>query len=131
MRYLTRFVEFNHEAFFEKKKLVFMKAAPWTERDSGGSVDRTIGAKVTLLVKDDATDYGEDRDGAKVVGCNAMEMFTVKVPNKTLSEFEAWQPLSTPVRLENVQKATVWGDYKDNLSIVCDVAQAPTGNKQA
>ena len=106
MKALKNFLNFDTEKFFSQKKLVFVKAAPW---DDNGNI---IGSKVTILIADDKTIY--PNEGINNFG----EQIVVKVRNISSNTFNKLSPLITEVSIDEVEKATVYGDYSQHLSLI-------------
>ena len=53
------------------------------------------------------------------------------VANKTVDDFSAFKSLQTECKIVNVKKATIYGDFQNQLSIHADVvAMAPDGEKK-
>lgn len=80
-----------------------------------------LGTKAEVVILQDKTDYGQS-DGANSV-TNLYEKLIFKVPKKLDI------PLNTEVIPVN-PKATIFGEYRNQLSIVCDdirvVSETPT-----
>ena len=106
MKALKSFLNFDVERFFSQKKLVFVKAIPW---DDSGNI---IGSKVTLLITDDKTTYQNETIN------NFGEQFVVKVRNISANTFNKLSPLVTEVCIDAVEKATVFGDFSNQLTLI-------------
>ena len=105
MKNLSQFKDFKHQEFFEKKKLFFLNA----KQTEGGAV------KVILLILEDKTDYQNTNLGEQIV---------VTVANKSIADFEKFESLRTECKIVNVVKATIFGEYQNQLSIHADVIAA-------
>lgn len=114
MKNLSQFKDFKHQEFFEKKKLFFLNA----KQTEGGAV------KVILLILEDKTDYQNSNT-------NLGEQIVVTVANKSIADFEKFESLRTECKIVHVVKATVFGEYQNQLSIHADViaANAEGGKK--
>lgn len=114
MKNLSQFKDFKHQEFFEKKKLFFLNA----KQTESGAV------KVILLILEDKTDYQNSNT-------NLGEQIVVTVANKSIADFEKFESLRTECKIVHVVKATVFGEYQNQLSIHADViaANAEGGKK--
>jgi len=123
LKKLRDFVKFDEKDFFKNKKLGFMSCEIWKERtvqdDPNSAVEK--GTKVTVVIKEDDTSYNL-RNADPI--SNKGETFVVKVPNKKVEDFKDFNMFVTDVRLESVEKASVYGEFSNNLSIVADVVKA-------
>lgn len=105
MQKLRQFTYFDCESFLNGKTLVYL---------SGKKPDPKhgfVGLAIEVMIMDDNTDYG---DGLK--GLNEFEKFTVKVQGADetyLSNFKRKQK----IKIVDIQKASTWGDYQENLTI--------------
>ena len=107
MKKLNLFTRFDFEAFANGKKFMLIAQKPWTDYNSG----EVLGTKFELVITQDKTDYGTQPDGERV--SNLYEKFTVKVAKNIT------MPLNVEVALTN-PTANVYGDYRNNLSVVAD-----------
>lgn len=112
---LNRFTQFDAASFFEKKVLLYLKAESWEERSESGDSVRILGSKVSVLIAQDGTDYG--RSNANNFG----ESLTVKVRNLDPETFEKLIPMKSQLAIKNVERAVVYGDFRNQLSIVATV----------
>ena len=117
MQGLNWFTVFSYAQFLEGKRLVFLKARPWL--DNG----QELGSKVTTQIIEDKTQYGKPNM------TNFGEQLTVKVRNLPPSAFAQLKPLSTEVFIRDVEKATVYGEYRNQLSIIAAIAVKETPSK--
>lgn len=107
LKNLRSFLVFKHQDFFEKKKLFFLNA----KQVESGAV------KVTLLILEDKTDYKNSNN-------NLGEQIVITVANKSITDFENFESLRTECKIVHVVKATVFGEYQNQLSIHADVIAA-------
>lgn len=115
MNNLRQFLSFKHQEFFEKKRLYFLAIKELATQN---------GVKVSLLILEDGTDYKNEKN-------NLGEQIHVTVANKTVDDFSAFKSLQTECKIVNVKKATIYGDFQNQLSIHADVvAMAPDGEKK-
>lgn len=128
LKNLSQFQMFDVNSFMRGKALGFMSAEPWVTRTDSGQKDAKgnviynstdEGVKVNVVIKTDETDYREPKKGELVR--NTGKTFAVKVPHKSLDDFKDFQMFVTDVYIRNVQKASIYGDYKNELSITADV----------
>ena len=110
LRALAQFLEFNLTSFLAGKRLFFVKTAPWIKDGE------TLGSKVIVQIFHDATDYGR----ADI--SNFGEQLTIKVRKMPPESFSPFKPLQTEVVIKNVEKAQVYGDFHNNLSIIATIA---------
>lgn len=109
MKHLSSFLSFDYNAFFADKRLLFIKTEPW--RDG----ELVVGSKVVTQIFEDKTDYAKEGD-------NFGEQVVVKVRGVDPSSFAKLKPFSTEVTISEVERATVFGDYRNQLSIIGNVA---------
>lgn len=102
MKNLSKYQKFETEKFLEGKQLVFLK---------GKMIDNDTfkGITMTVLILQDAK------------GENTGEEFIVKVPNGQESFLNSLKPL-TQIRISNVVKTSIYGDYKNQLSMHASVS---------
>jgi len=114
MKFLTAFSYFDLPAFLEGKRLLYIKSEPWRENDI------VIGSRVTVQIFDDKTLYPKENVS------NFGEQFVVKVRGTEPLAYKKLKPFSTEVTITDVEKATVYGEYRNNLSVIATVtAKAP------
>lgn len=121
MHNLGQFLEFRTLDFLQGKKLQYVDQSNWVDRDTGA----LLGTRVDLVIIEDGTDYKPRADGAPT-RTNRFEKLTVKVPGAVSLPADAVVELVNPV-------GTVWGDYRNQLSIKADGVReiAPTVAKPA
>ena len=107
---LGSFQFFSLENFLEGKRVVYLKAVPWNEGE--GKDARLEGAKVVLQILEDKTKY--QKEGIDNYG----EQITVKVRGVPPATYHKLKPLSTEVIITDVEKASVYGEYRNELSII-------------
>src|SRR5699024_214651 len=112
MKKLRQFQEFNHEAFLKDKSFVVKEVKPVIEYVNGERTDKEIGTNVVCLITRDDTKYSED---GSEEGVNLYETISFKVPK---NNFELNQ--KSKVRPVRITKATVYGNFMNNLSIECE-----------
>jgi hypothetical protein len=110
LRGLNSFQYFSVEDFIEGKTLVFVKATPWGEGE--GNSKTLSGSKVLLQILQDNTRYKNPEIN------NFGEQFTVKVRDVAPSTFQNFKPLQTLVTIMDVERATIWGDFRNEISII-------------
>lgn len=108
MRHLSSFLSFDYKAFFAAKRLLFIKAELW--RDG----ELVVGSKVVTQIFEDKTEYLKEGD-------NFGEQVVVKVRGVDPSSFGKLKPFSTEVTISEVERATVYGEYRNSLSIIATV----------
>ncbi len=109
MKALTPYLEFNCDKFFAGKRLAYVKAEPWRENE------QTIGSRITLQIVEDKTEY------AKEGITNFGEQFVVKVRDLEPLSFSKLKPLTTEIVISDVERATVYGEYRNNLTLIATV----------
>lgn len=107
---LSSFQRFDGERFFHDKQILFTKAEDWQEGEDAEHM-RSVGTKITGVILSDETNYGHDQKGI-----NQGESLTFKV-RQPLTSFTNWKVFQTIFTVEKIEKATVWGDYRNQLSI--------------
>lgn len=117
LRGLNRFQHFDLPAFLKDKRLAFLKATIWKDGDA------ELGTKVVAQIIEDRTQYtqpGTDNFG---------EQLTVKVRGVAPSAFAQLRPLSTEIVVKDVERAVIYGDYRNQLSIIGQIAVKDTPSK--
>ena len=107
---LTGFLVFQILAFLDGKRLVFVKSVPWIKDE------KTLGSKAILQIVEDKTKY------AKPETSNFGEQITVKVRGVSPEVFAKLKPLMTEVYIKDIEQAVVYGEYKNQLSIIASIA---------
>lgn len=116
LKNLNQFLVFNLEEFLREKNLLFVKALQWTETNDKTGQARVLGSKVVVQIWEDNTPY------AKPDTNNFGEQLTIKVRDLAPSAFEKWKPLSTEVFVTSVERASLYGDHRNQLSIIASVS---------
>lgn len=106
---LTGFQYFDLEEFLREKRLVFLKAIPWTEDE------HVLGSRVILQIMQDDTEY--QKPGTNNFG----EQIAVKVRSLAPSDFSKLKPLTTEVVVTDVERASIYGEYRNQLGIIASV----------
>lgn len=107
---LNSFVDFLVDDFLAGKRLVYIKAAPWKEGDV------TLGSKVTVQIIEDNTAYAQSNI------TNFGEQIVVKMREVSPSSFTKIKPFSTEIEIRDVERAVVYGEYRNQLSIIGVIA---------
>ena len=110
---LNNFQYVSVNDFIEDKVLVFVKATPWYEGEGNNKTHE--GSKILLQIMEDKTQYAKpdiDNFGAQ---------FTVKVRNVASTAYQKFKPFQTCVTITDVEKATIWGDFKNEISVIAVV----------
>ena len=110
LKMLSGFQKFDGEAFFRDKEFLLTKIEDWKEGTDQDHM-RSVGTKVTGVIYSDNTSYGKD-----IKGVNQGESITFKV-RKSVSSFENWQPFQTTFIADKFDKVSIWGDYRNHLSV--------------
>lgn len=103
MKELRKYLKFDHKTFFENKELAFVDgklSAPTKEHP-----DAFKGVVIDIVIMVDPT------------GVNEFDKFRVKVPDADEAYLDQFKP-HDPVTLTDIQKASVYGQYQNELSIV-------------
>lgn len=106
---LNSFQHFDLDEFLRDKCLVFLKAISWI--DEG----REIGSKVILQIFEDNTVYQKPDTN------NSGEQITIKVRSFSPTSFK-FKPLSTEMAVTDVERAFIYGEYRNQLSIIASVS---------
>lgn len=116
LRNLSHFTAFNASQFLSRKELRFISATRWVEKtDTGSEVEK--GVRVSLLIYKDKSEYPNDKT-------NLGEQITVKVPFASLEDFSVFQPMLTICEVTNIEKAVIYGEYRNQLSLTASVIEA-------
>lgn len=116
LKNLSHFTAFNAPQFLSRKELRFISATRWIEKtDMSSEVEK--GIKVSLLIYKDNSDYPNEKT-------NLGEQITVKVPFASLEDFSVFQPMVTVCEVTNIEKAVIYGEYRNQLSLTASVIEA-------
>lgn len=109
LKKLSQFQVFDASRFFKTKSMMYAKAELWQEGEDRDHL-KTVGTKITGVVFHDGTDYRGE------MGVNEGESIVFKV-QQPLSTFSTWKTFNTVFKAEQVTKAVVYGDYRNQLSV--------------
>lgn len=98
---LSAFLDFDAENYFEKKILLAMQSEPLKNENQ-----EIIGSKYTVIVWEDATDYGDQSIS------NIGDTYKVKVVGKHLKKIDS----PSEVKLIN-PSGIVYGEFRNQLSV--------------
>lgn len=112
---LSQFLVFDSDKFLSGKRFLLTKIEMW--KDGSGNDAKVLGTKITGACFVDNTQY---REGQTHV--NRGETFTVKT-SQPVGEFSGWTPFRTGFVVSKVTKASVWGDFRNHLSITGEVSR--------
>lgn len=115
---LSQFQQFNWQEFLADKRLTYLKTADWKDGDT------TLGSKVTMQIIEDRTLYS--KPGIDNFG----EQLTVKVRGVAPSAFAQMRPFSTELIVKDVERASIYGEYRNQLSIIAKIAVKDAPVKQ-
>lgn len=116
LKNLSHFTAFNAPLFLSRKELRFISATRWIEKgDSGSEIEK--GVKVGVLVFVDDSDYPNEKN-------NLGEQLVVKVPYATLEDYANYQPMVTVCEIVDIEKAIVYGEYRNQLSLIAKVVKS-------
>ncbi|EGC27963.1 hypothetical protein [Streptococcus sanguinis] len=116
LKNLSYFTAFNAPQFLSRKELRFISATRWIEKtDTGSEFEK--GVKVSLLIYKDNSDYPNEKT-------NLGEQIMVKVPFASIEDYSAFQPMITPCEVTKIEKAVVYGEYRNQLSLTASVIEA-------
>ncbi|RGS18419.1 hypothetical protein [Streptococcus salivarius] len=116
LKNLSHFTAFNAPQFLSRKELRFISVNRWVEKnDSGSEIER--GVKVALLIFQDNSEYPNEKN-------NVGEQIMVKVPFSSIEDYAGFQPMVTPCEITNIEKAVVYGEYRNQLSLTATVVEA-------
>ncbi|MCM1149599.1 MAG: hypothetical protein NC319_05885 [Butyricicoccus sp.] len=116
MNALSQFQTFNCADFFTEKDLTVTSCGPL----KNFKTKAIEGSRLEVCITRDGTHYDPPvkKDGTTI--SNLYEKLTVKVPGKTLT-----MPVGAVVTLVN-PIGTIWGDYRNQLSVTAEDVQAVT-----
>ena len=111
---LTLFLIFQIVDFLKGKRFVFVKALPWKDGDA------LVGSKVVVQIIEDKTVY--PKQGIANFG----EQLTIKVRNTAPESFAQLKPLATEVFIKEVERAVIFGEFRNQVSIIGKVVVKDT-----
>ena len=103
MKNLGLFIMFKFMEFAKGKKFMVTEVTPWQDFKT----KEVLGSAVTVVIIEDNTDYGKQ-------GNNLYEKFKIKVRKQVNP------PINSLVMPSGEVEATVYGDYRNMLSVTCD-----------
>lgn len=112
MKKLNAFKSFNLQEFLKGKRLV-LKSIRLVESETFN------GARAEVVIVEDTTNYGKDKDGKDVIGANIWNSFTVRMAGYDEDKIKQFK-LNKPVRISEYTKATAWkpeGAFEESLSV--------------
>ena len=109
LKKLSKFQTFDSASFFGKSQLLFTKIEEWREGEDKNSM-QTVGTKIIGVLIIDGADYGQEKE------LNRGESLTIKV-RQPVSAFSDWQPFRTIYRVGEVEKASIYGEFRNQLSL--------------
>ena len=112
MRKLRNFLTFNSEEFFRNKEVQFINGTATED-----------GLKINAIIMDDRTNYGKNADNEDIIGVNAMEKFKITVPDAGKDLLKQFK-MKDVLELYDFKESKVWGNYSENLSVICKVRKA-------
>ncbi|MCY7024655.1 MULTISPECIES: hypothetical protein [Streptococcus] len=116
LKNLSHFTAFNAPQFFSRKELRFISATRWIEKtDTGSELEK--GVKVSLLIYKDSSEYPNDKT-------NLGEQLLVKVPFASIDDYSSFKPMLTTCEVTNIEKAVIYGEYRNQLSLTASVIEA-------
>ena len=112
LKRLSQFQEFDSKAFFESKDFLLSKIEEWQEQQEEGNQNlKTVGTKVTGVIFVDKSNYGNA--GTRI---NRGESITFKV-SQPVTAFSNWQAFNTVFKATDFTKVSVYGEYRNQLSV--------------
>ena len=109
---LNQFVPpFEFERFAVGKEFEVTGVSEWTDYGENGTLGKPLGTKVETVIIKDTTQYEPDKNGNPIT--NKYQPIIFKVSKNV--NF----PLGTKVMAKGVT-ATIYGDYRNQLSVKCD-----------
>lgn len=110
LKKLNKFQKFDVNAFLGESQFLLTKIEEWKSGEDADHL-QLLGTKVTGVIAVDGADYGND-----LRNVNRGESLVVKV-QQPVSAFEGWKPFGTFFKITEVTKASVYGDYRNQLSV--------------
>lgn len=109
---LVAFLEFNVQAFFIDKLMMIKSILPMKVYDGKKAVG-TQGTKIGAVIISDKTKYPNDDPNMR----NAFSSFNLKLPDVDVDTVREQLHIGDQFKLTGCTKASVYGDYKNELSI--------------
>lgn len=104
MKNLGQFIMFKFMEFAKGKKFMVTEVTPWQDYNT----KQVLGSAITVVIIEDNTEYGKQ-------GNNLYEKFKIKVRKQVNPSVN-----SLVMPAGEVVEATVYGDYRNMLSVTCD-----------
>ena len=121
MKHLKEFRQFDLEGFLKDKIITVSDIKQDIEYVDGKPTDNVKGTTIVCIIKRDNTMYKANENKADYeVKTNEDNKFNVKIPSTNIAEIYNRLPKNKPVKLLNVKKANVWGNFQNELSVECD-----------
>ena len=79
--------------------------------------------RYSLLKKSYATRWVERSEIGSETKNNNGEQLTVKVPLGSMTDYGTFQPMLTSVEIVDIEKAVVYGEYRNQLSLTAKVIE--------
>lgn len=117
MKFLGQFNNFDFEAFSKGKVFVVTGCSPWRDYET----KKVMGTKVDCVIAVDRTEYLRKEGDSST---NQYERISFKVARENLSI-----PSESRVMPVNAD-ATVWGQYRNQLSVKCSDVQVAARKEQ-
>ncbi len=113
MKGLSKYLIFDWTAFSKDKGFMSVRVSEWKNPDG-----QILGVKVEALITDDQTDYGSP----ELAQANLYEKVVFKVPRQITV------PPQVEIRPKGNVRATVYGDFRNQLSVTVEdieIVEAP------
>lgn len=110
LKKLSQFQVFDSKSFFESKDFLLSKIEEWQEQEESQNL-KTVGTKVTGVIFVDKSTYGNAG-----TGINRGESITFKV-SQPVTNFSSWKAFNTVFKATAFTKVTVYGEYRNQLSV--------------
>lgn len=112
MKRLTAFQSFDSEGFFHGKTLIFQGGEPLIDFES----KIQIGIKCKVLIREDESTYGIDKEGKEIKGINQMESVDIKILD--IFDVPTFTPMSQVKLISPIAK--IYGEFNNQLSVTCE-----------
>lgn len=103
MKNLGQFIMFKFMEFAKGKKFMVTEVTPWQDYNT----KQVLGSAITVVIIEDNTEYGKQ-------GNNMYEKFKIKVRKQVNPS------VNSLIMPTGEVEATVYGDYRNMLSVTCD-----------
>lgn len=115
MKALGQFTDFDCERFFTGKIMKYVGCSPWSDYNT----KEHLGTRVEAVIVDDKTAY-KQKDGEHISNLYERLVFKCRKDVGSIPGGASIVPLN-PV-------GTVYGEYRNQLSITCDDIRVISGN---